>query len=92
MDHRAPINPAEPVANPAATPTPSSDAQVWNDLFPRILEDEKATALAHRALHDDADEFSARSVPVGLPTTTDQTGTGSGSRLDAYRAPVRRCA
>ena len=91
MDHRA-AQPRRTRRQPAATHTPGADAQVWNDLFPRILEDEKATALAHRPLHDDADEFSARSVPVGLPTTTDQTGTGSGSRLDSYRSPIRRSA
>lgn len=91
MDHREPLNSSEPVANPAATPTPGADAQVWNDLFPRIVEDEDANALAHRALHDDADEFSARALPVGLPTN-DPVGTGSGSRLDSYRSPIRRSA
>jgi len=72
--------------HPASTPTMGHDAPLWDALFPRLTVDERASALASDAMsaHSDADEFTARAVPVGF------VPTGAPSRLTAFREPPRR--
>lgn len=78
---------ADRLNHPAATPSPHGDAWLWSAMFPRRTLDERATALARddHAAHSDADEFTARALPVGfIPGAVD------GSRLTAFRTPARR--
>lgn len=73
--------------HPASTPATSGDAWLWSALFPRRTVDERATLLARddHGAHSDADEFTARAMPVGfIPEAVD------GSRLTAFRQPLRR--
>lgn len=63
------------------------DASVWAAFFPRLAIDERASALARddHAAHSDADEFTARALPVGLLPDAVQP-----SRLTAFREKPRR--
>lgn len=75
--------------HPASTPSLAADASVWAALFPRLAIDERASALASddHAAHSDADEFTARALPVGL-----QPDAIPHSRLTAFRDPRTRKA
>jgi hypothetical protein len=72
--------------HPASTPHAHADASIWAAFFPRLAIDEQASALARddHAAHSDADEFTARALPVGL-----QPGAIPPSRLTSFREPVR---
>ncbi len=72
--------------HPASTPHIHDDASVWAAFFPRLAIDERASALARddHAAHSDADEFTARAVPVGLMPDSVQP-----SRLTSFREPAR---
>ncbi len=65
----------------------SDDASLWTAFFPRLVVDERASGLASDAqgAHSDADEFTARALPVGLvPASV------NGSRLTALRPTLGR--
>jgi hypothetical protein len=63
------------------------DASLWSALFPRLVVDERASALASdsHGAHSDADEFTARAMPVGLVAAS-----VDGSRLTALRPTLGR--
>jgi len=80
---------ADRLNHPASAASAFNDASVWSAFFPRIAVDERASNLARDdfAAHSDADEYTARAVPVGLcPEALD------GSRLTTLHQPVRRSA
>jgi hypothetical protein len=63
------------------------DASLWSALFHRFLADQRVWPAASddQGAHSDADEFTARALPVGLvPASVD------GSRLTALRPPLGR--
>ncbi len=78
---------AHSLNHPAANHTSIDDASLWSALFHRFLADQRVwpAASEDHGAHSDADEFTARALPVGLvPASVD------GSRLTALRPPIGR--
>ncbi len=72
---------------PSDHTTPIDDASLWSDLFHRFLADHRVWPFASedQGANSDADEFTARALPVGLaPAAVD------GSRLTSLRPPLGR--
>lgn len=67
--------------------TSIDDASLWSALFHRFLASDQSLSHASedQGAHSDADEFTARAMPVGLvPASV------VGSRLTALRPPLGR--
>lgn len=78
---------AQPINHAAANHAPIDDASVWSAFFQRFLVEQCVwpAACEDTGAHSDADEFTARALPVGLVAPT-----ASGSRLTALRPPLGR--